>query len=98
MILRNEINEKVIITNQIAKKWWETNTYAIVEDGLFWLDRKDSHSEVDAHVRHEKAVQKEQPQVTHVCKYCAEIALTYWALTQTWMCSHHFAVYVIECS
>ena len=96
MILRDEIDEKVIITNKIDINWWETNTYAITDEGFLWLDRQDSHSEGQAKARHEKAISKYKPQEIHICKYCAEVALTYWSLTQSWMCSHHFYVMVVE--
>ncbi len=98
MILRDEVGERLIITQQTGKCWWETDVYDINDDGLLWLSRWDSYTEDKARERHEKAVAKEQPKVIHICKYCSEIALTYWSLSKAWMCDHHFNIYVRECS
>ena len=97
MILRNEINEKVIITALNEIGWYETNVYEITETGLFWLDQKHSHDGASqAKARHEEAIAKEQPKEKHTCKYCDEIALNYWRLSDAWMCSRHFNIYVRE--
>ena len=96
MIQRTEIDDKIIITALNETGWHETNAYAITDEGLLWLDRKDSQTEEEAKGKHEKMVNKYTPQSIHICKYCAEIALTYWSLSKTWMCSHHFNIYVRE--
>lgn len=95
MILHDIIEDRVIITNQIADHWWETNIYQLNDDGErgLWLERSDSHAESQARDKHKFYAGKTEAEI-HKCKYCDKKAITLFM--GVWYCSHHFDIYVRE--
>jgi hypothetical protein len=95
MFLRNEVNDRLIITADYAhiRNIYETCIYEITESGLLWLSGRYRVGTEKATRLHEATIRKIETEgkPNPLCR-CGQVARQYSNIARAWLCATCYAI------